>query len=147
MPYLPNLIPEKDKVIPEYFHKQSTVGAKVKAPVAVGPILLGLLFLFIAIYFIRYAGFAALFGLLALFCTGAGKRWLENAGRFRMTGAARLVIYGIILAVSVPIYLAYQHQDEVDATDRLAEHQRAAKFTADSLRADGWAGQECGRKG
>jgi len=71
--------------------------------------------------------------LLALSCSNSGKRWLEKAGRFKLTGFAQTVIYGLVILVSVPVYLAYVHQDEVDAAERLAAHGRAVRFTADSL--------------
>lgn len=131
MPYLPDLIPKDRKVIPEYFHKQPVGTQQPKADA--GAVLLGLVFLIIAVCFIRYAGFAALFGLLVISCTNGGRRWLERAGRFSLTGVARVVIYGLMILVSVPVYLGYVHQDEVDAAERAAAHARAVKFTADSL--------------
>ena len=131
MPYLPDLIPKDHKVISEYFHKQPAGRMKPKAPVS--SIFLGLGFLLTALYFIRYIGFATLFGLLALSCTNGGKHWLEKAGRFNLTGIARTAIYSLVILVSIPVYLAYAHQDEADAAERLAAHVRAARFTADSL--------------
>lgn len=131
MPYLPDLISQDQKIIPEYFHKQPINRQKPKTDV--GAILLAVLFLSIALYFIRYVGFAALFGLLALSCTNGGRRWLEKVGRFSLTGAARVVIYGAVVLVSVPVYLSYAHQDEADAAARVAAHERAVRFTADSL--------------
>lgn len=136
MPYIPDLIPKESKIVPEYFAKQSQLLPKCKAAGNTGQVLLGLLFLAVAVFNIRYVGFALLFALLAVSCTGAGKRWLESAGRFSLAGAARLVIYGIMFLVSVPVFLTYKHQDEVDAAERVVAHQQALQFTADSLKAD-----------
>jgi len=136
MPYLPDLVPKESKVIPEYFN--APYNARSTAKTATNPIsiLMGLLFLAITIYFIRYVGFAALFGLLALSCTNGGKRWLEKVGRFSLSGVARTAIYGLVILVSIAVYLAYTQQDEVDAAARVAAQARAVQFTADSLRAD-----------
>jgi hypothetical protein len=136
MPYIPDLVPKESKIIPEYFAKQSQLATKGKISSNAVQILLGLIFLGIAICFIRYLGFALLFGLLAVLCTRAGKRWLESIGRFSLTGVARLVIYGIVIVISVPVYMAYQHLDEVDEAEREVAHQHALQFTADSLRVD-----------
>jgi hypothetical protein len=132
MPYIPDLIPEHQKIIPAYFHKQPA-GLKPRSAASAGPVLLGVLFLLIAVYFIHYLGFAALFGLMALSCTNGGRRWLERKGRFSLTWGARAVIYGLVVLLSAPVYLGYVHQDKLDAAARVAAHERALRFTADSL--------------
>jgi len=132
MRYLPDLIPRDNKVIPDYF-QQRPVGLSAQAKTSAGPTLLGICFLIVALCFIRYVGFAALFGLLALSCSKGGQRWVERTGRFTLTGMARVVIYGLVMLLSVPVYLAYVQQDEVDAAERVAAHERAVRFTADSL--------------
>jgi hypothetical protein len=117
MPYIPDLIPDESKIIPEYFTKQAQA-IKPKSAPNTGQTLLGLLFLAVAVYFTRCIGFTEIFGVLAVFCTRASKRWLENVGRYSLTGIARLVSYLIIIAISIPVYHGYQHRAELAAAEQ-----------------------------
>jgi len=112
MSYLPKLIPEKSKVLPEYF-KQKSEGAKIKAEKQhLLFSIAGALFIVLACYFIKHPLVFLLFGFLAYMSFPFGKKWLEAKLSFKLTPAITLGTYLLFILGLVPMISYYQGVDK-----------------------------------
>ncbi|WP_144009378.1 tetratricopeptide repeat protein [Pedobacter nyackensis] len=62
-----------------------------------------------------------------------GKRWLENKGRFHLTGKIRLSVAAGLFFLTLPLHAYYQQVEVVAARNKELIRLTQIKFTADSL--------------
>lgn len=128
MSYLPKLIPEKSKVLPEYF-KQKSEGAKIKGEKQhLLFSIAGALFIVLACYFIKHPLVFLLFGFLAFMSFPFGKKWLEDKLSFKLSPAITLGTYLLFILGLVPMISYYHGVDKEEF--RLALIKEKAELQA-----------------
>jgi tetratricopeptide (TPR) repeat protein len=140
MPYLPKLIPEESKVLPEYFNNSSRIGGNSQQKS--NPLLwLIAIFCFIAaVAMIDRLFVAVVLASVGLICTPIGKSWLEDVGQFKLTPKIRVLFCSLLLLINFPLSIYYQHVEEVNVKLEKERIETAKRYTADSLK------QEANRK-
>jgi hypothetical protein len=135
MPYIPGLIREELKVLPEYFsEKDKTQPIRNESPVFK---VLSILFIILSLVLIKKIWIALALFCVACICTSKGKRWLESNFRFNLTDKIRVIFSCILLLLCLPLYGYYQHLDVEEAIHSQLAQQHLLKLRSDSLKADG----------
>lgn len=117
MKYIPNLIPENAKVIPEYFVSGHTIDktsfAKKFFTIA------GAIFLYLmALGSIPHPPLAILFFIMATGLLLPVHRWLERTLRFNFTSTIKAAVYGLLLLPSFMLIVNYA--DDIKVADKPA---------------------------
>ncbi|HEX8577706.1 MAG TPA: tetratricopeptide repeat protein [Flavobacterium sp.] len=115
MRYVPNLIPEKSKVLPTYF-KGDIYKATKKNPVTDTLIwILGIIFFLTALVFIKHIIMFLLFALLGFILIPPGHRLLEKKLRFKLTTKIKAIATSLLFLASLPLTTHYSAIDKEDA--------------------------------
>jgi len=108
MKYVPKLIPDHLKVLPDYF-KGSAYGSASSNKLLIILSYIGASFFFLsALATIGYPPLALLYGMLGLILLPPGHRWLERTFRFRLTPKIKTVFGVLFFVVSLPLLNNYQ---------------------------------------
>ncbi|MFB9075960.1 hypothetical protein ACFFLS_13585 [Flavobacterium procerum] len=143
MRYVPNLIPDKSKVLGHYFkgniHKPKKVSSFQNVLRWIG----GLFFMLIALSFLKHLILTLLFGLIGFMILPPGHNWLEKKFRFNLTTKIKSFSGVIIFLFSLPLLGHYDSLDKKEAQllkfkieqeEKLkAEFQKKEKIRKDSL--------------
>lgn len=141
MKYLPKLIPEKSKVLPEYFNPRPGKGKIKPEKHKLAFSIAGALFLVVAFYFIRHPLLFILLGFLSFISFPYGKKWIERKLVFKLNPSIRMGTYIAFIALLIPLSIHYKAVDK--ETDRIArlkaqQEQQARELAAkkEQLRKD-----------
>lgn len=134
MPYIPDLIPKENRVLPDYFNVHNPKGKSGKERSEPLAIIAAIVFFAAALFFYHYLFMALFLAISGFICTGPGKRSVEKAGDFKLTPKIRMLFCGMLLVLCIPLW-PYYLQVDADAEQARQETQRKAQqFTADSLK-------------
>lgn len=130
MRYVPNLIPEKSKVLPTYF-KGDIYKATKKNPIRDFVLwILGVLFLITALTFIKHPIMLLLFGVLGFILVPPGHRFLEKKLRFRLTTKIKIIAASLLFIGSLPLTNHYSAIDKQEAYKQKLIDDKNAKEKA-----------------
>lgn len=115
MKYVPNLIPEKSKVLKHYFKGNINNTKKIKPSMNILRWIGGFFFLLFALLSLRHPLLTILFGFLGFMILPFGHNWLENKFRFILTIKIKSVFAFIILMCSLPLLAHYSAVDKKEA--------------------------------
>ena len=133
MPYKPDLIPPKHRVLIDHFKAASASNSHTDKA---SPLLLvmAMLCFLVALYFYRYVAIAALLAVAGSLLTAAGKKWIEQRGRFILTSKIRTGTCVVLGLLCIPFYTYYQRADATAFQEAKVAKIKAERFSADSLR-------------
>lgn len=119
--YVPNLIPEKHRVIASYFIKQANKPATTSNKVLqiLSTILSVLLFMMAVPYLFLHFWLGCLFGVLGFLFLPYGHRWIEKNLRFKLTGKVKT---GLVVPLFIALGVLGNHYGEID--QRIALEQQ-----------------------
>lgn len=115
MRYVPNLIPEKSKVLPAYFKGDIYKSAKKNPIRDIAFWILGVIFFITALTFIKHPIMFLLFGFLGFILIPPGHRFIEKKFRFRLTPKIKTIATSLLFVGSLPLtnhYSAIDKQEE-----------------------------------
>lgn len=127
MRYVPNLIPESSKVLPDYF-KGNIYDFTKKNPTRETILwIVGLIFLLLAVVSIRHPLMTLIFGFIGLLFTPTGKRFIERKLNFRLTPKIKTITVLALFIGSLPLANHYSKIDNKIAYEQKLLHEKAAK--------------------
>jgi len=116
MRYVPNLIPEKSKVLPEYFTGKSKYKIK-KSPVNVIVFwILSILLLILGLVYFKHLLITLIFGSLGFIINPIGQSYIESSLKFILTPFLKAIVgvFFIVLAIStINFYKNVDYQAEL----------------------------------
>lgn len=115
MRYVPNLIPEKSKVLKDYFKDESNKSHQLNSNQKALGWIFGILFLLIALIYIVHPILSILFGLLGFILIPLGHRLIEQKLNFRLTNKLKLVFCTVLFISSIPLARHYKDIDKQEA--------------------------------
>jgi len=130
MRYVPNLLPQPSKVLPDYFRGSIYKPAKRNTFVAIILWLLGIFFLLSALAYLNHPLQFLVFGLLGFILIPPGHRFLERMLRFRLTPKIKTITTSALFIGSLPLV---DHYNEINRQQVLLQKQldeKAAKEKA-----------------
>jgi tetratricopeptide (TPR) repeat protein len=115
MRYVPNLIPEKSKVLPTYFKGDIYKSAKKNLIRDIAFWILAVIFFITALTFIKHPIMFLLFGFLGFILIPPGHRFLEKKLRFRLTPKIKTIATSLLFVGSLPLTNHYSAIDKEEA--------------------------------
>lgn len=130
MRYVPNLIPDSSKVLPDYF--KGNIYKTTKQHQAKNTIfwIIGLFFIFTAIGFIRHPIISLLFGAIGLILIPSGQEFIERKLKFSITLKIKTIAVAILCICAFPLVKYYSKIDKIAANEQKIANQKAAKEKA-----------------
>lgn len=136
MPFVPDLIPEDKRVLPEYFDPSRIEKTATGPKTPVMNTVLAVLLFGAGAWSYQHPGILVLLFFAGLICTGKGGRFVEKAGRFSLTNPVRAILFALLLVIYIPLYFYYDGQDQAQLAYARQKAKNAARYSADSLKAD-----------
>ncbi|TBO44260.1 tol-pal system YbgF family protein [Pedobacter kyonggii] len=124
--YIPDLIPQPAKVLPDYFNtKKNDPNKKPKktGKEIIDTIIFIVLLIFAAVY-IPHPVISLVLGFAALVTLPSGRSWLEHKLRFSLTKRIRLGSYILAGITLIPLLVHYHHADILAEKQRIADLAR-----------------------
>ena len=133
MRYVPNLIPDSVKVLPDYFKGDSYDFKQDNTALTVLSYIGTTCFFILAVLFIKHPYWTVLFGLLGFFILPQGHNLIEKTFRFRFTTKIKSVFCGLLFIGSIPLTIHYNETDKQEEKQlRIQqEKERQEKIEAD----------------
>lgn len=125
MRYVPNLIPDHARVLPNYFKgdpytsRSSNIFMQSLSYIGAAFFLLG------ALAFLKHPIVTLLLGSIGLLLLPQGQHWLERKGRFRLKGKAKAVIGGALFLIATPFINHYSEADAREALELQVQEEKA----------------------
>jgi len=130
MRYVPNLIPDSSKVLPEYF-KGDIYKASTKNPTRDTIFwILGIIFFICALASLKHPLLSLFFALLGFILVPSGHRFIEKKFRFRMTPKIKAVVTSALFIGSFPLSNHYSDVDKQEAYQQKLVDEKVAKEKA-----------------
>ncbi|WP_264537942.1 tetratricopeptide repeat protein [Flavobacterium sp. N1736] len=143
MRYIPNLIPEKSKVLPHYFIENIILKKKSNPFLFFLKWFIGILFLLFALLYLKHPIISLIFGFIGFIILPFGHNWLEKKFRFSLTTKIKSVFVCVVLLFFLPLLGHYNSVDKKEAYllklklekegKERAEFERFEKIRNDSL--------------
>ncbi|MFT4154285.1 tetratricopeptide repeat protein [Parafilimonas sp.] len=130
MRYVPNLIPDNSKVLPDYFKGDVYEVTKKNAARDVIMWLLGAVFFLSALAFIKHPLMLLLFGLIGFILVPPGHKFLEKKLHFRLTPKIKTIAVGGLFLGSIPVFSHYAEIDKQETYQQKLLDEKAAKEKA-----------------
>lgn len=130
MRYVPNIIPEKSKVLPDYFK------GHIYKPTKKNPVrdilfwVIGVFFLIGALVSLKHPLMFLLFGLLGFILIPPGHRFLERKLKFRLTNKIKAIATSALFIGSMPLTSHYTEVDKQEAYQQKLADEKIAKEKA-----------------
>lgn len=121
MRYIPNLIPEKSKVLTDYFKVSTQPKKNTTSFQSFLLWIVGVLFFLFALASLKHPILTILFGFIGFILIPPGRNWIEKKYRFRFTTKIKSILSCGIFLFSVPIVAHY------DTIDKQEEKQLKLK--------------------
>ena len=134
MRFVPNLIPEQSRVLPDYF-KGNLYETSKKNPVT--NVLLwvsGVSFFLAALLSVTHLWLLLLFGTIGFILIPPGCRFIERKLRFRLTSKIRVMACVSLFLASLPLTSYYSHIDQQIVQQQKLLDERVAEEKAIALR-------------
>ena len=130
MRYVPNLIPEKSKVLPTYFKGDiyNTTEKNLLRDIVLW--ILGVIFFITALIFIKHPIVFLLFGILGFILIPSGHRFLEKKLRFRLTPKIKVITTSLLFVGSSLLTIHYSKIDKQGAYEQKLVDDKNAKEKA-----------------
>ncbi|MFT3947891.1 MAG: DUF3761 domain-containing protein [Agriterribacter sp.] len=130
MRYVPNLIPDSSKVLPDYF-KGNIYKSTTKNPTRDTIFwILGVIFFLCALVWLKHPLLSLFFALLGFVLIPPGHRFLEKKLRFRMTPKIKAVAASALFIGSLPLSSHYSDVDRQEAYQQKLVDEKVAKEKA-----------------
>lgn len=130
MRYVPNLIPDSSRVLPDYFEGNIYKVAE-KNPIRDTIFwIIGILFFIAALVSFRHPIMILFFGLIGLILAPHGKQFLEQKLRFRLTPKIRMIATLALFIGAVPLKSHYADVDKKIAYEQKLTDEKAAQEKA-----------------
>ncbi len=127
MRYVPGLIPEKARVLPEYFKGNIYKTAKDNPVKLVFMWTGGIILILSALTYIKHPLLLVLFGWTGVIIIPPGHDWIERKWRFRFTGRIKAIFCTSLFLIALPLMIRYFRQDaELLVRQRLFDEKVAA---------------------
>ena len=133
MRYLPNLIPDSAKVLPDYFKGDSYDFKQSNTATTIFSYIGAVCFFIIAVAIIKHPYLTILFATLGFLFLPQGHKWIERTCRFRLTTKIKSVFCGALLIGSIPLTLHYHELDRQETQQEKIqqEKEQQAKIEAE----------------
>lgn len=112
MSYIPNLIPDKHRILKDYFNESAPEPSNSNDPIRVISWVLGIIFFLAAIVFIKHPLLALLFGLIGFIIIPPGHRLVEDKLRFKLTSKLKVGLCSALFIASLPAVSHYNNLDK-----------------------------------
>lgn len=130
MRYVPNLIPDSSKVLPDYFKGNIYTATKKNSARDFLMWVLGIFFFVGAIVFIKHPILLLLFALTGFILIPPGQKFLEKKLRFRLTPKIKTIAASALFVGSLPLTNHYQEVDRQEAYQQKLLDEKIAKEKA-----------------
>jgi len=127
MRYVPNLIPDKSKVLRDYFKGHIYEPRQPNQLLTVLSWIFGIFFLIGALVSISHPLLTLVFGLLGFILLPPGHRWLERKLRFRLTTKVKSILVAAIIISAMPLTSHYNSIDKQEALNLKQKTEQEAK--------------------
>lgn len=115
MKYVSNLIPEKSRVLENYFKGSLYKNKKVNPKQNFFRWFGGLFFVLLALLFLKHPLITLLLGFIGFMILPPGHNWIEKKFRFCFTGKIKFSFAFVILLFSIPLFGHYNSVDKREA--------------------------------
>jgi tetratricopeptide (TPR) repeat protein len=130
MRYVPNLIPEKSKVLPDYFKGDLYAATKKNLWRDILLWILGISFFLAALVSIAHLWLLLLFGITGFILIPPGHKFIERKLHFRLTSKIKTVACAALFIPSLPLSSHYSQLDKQIAQQQKLVDEQAAKEKA-----------------
>lgn len=130
MTYIPNLIPEKSRVLPDYFKGERYEATGKNIHNATLMWTLGIPFLLVALASIKHPILFVALGFAGFVLIPPGHRFLEHKFRFRLTSKIKALTCGILFILALPLAVHYADVDKQIALQQQLLKEQTAKEEA-----------------
>jgi len=127
MRYVPNLIPDKSKVLRDYFKGDIYETRQPNQLLTVLSWVFGVFFLIGALVSISHPLLTLVFGLLGFILLPPGHRWIERKLRFRLTTKVKSILVAAIFISAMPLTSHYNGIDKNEALQLKQKTEQEAK--------------------
>lgn len=133
MRYVPNLIPDKSKVLRDYFKGDIYAEREPNQTLTALSWILGVVSFICAITFITHPALSFVFALLGFILIPPGHRWIERQLRFRFTTKVKSIVCAALFITAMPMTSHYKDIDnQLDNQLKLkAEQEQKDKIEAE----------------
>lgn len=136
MRYVPNLIPQTSKVLPDYFKGDVYHPRQESNLLNVIGWILGILFLIGAVVSIKHPVMTLLFGLLGFMLLPPGHRWIEKKLRFRFKTKIKSVAVAGLFIAAIPLTSHYSAIDKREAYEQQLREEKEKQEKLEAERRD-----------
>lgn len=130
MRYVPNLIPDSSKVLPEYFKGDIYKATKRKPLADIILWIIGVSFLIGALVSISHPVMTLIFGLIGFILIPPGHRFIERKLQFRLTPKIKTITTAALFIGAMPLTSHYAEIDKQIAYQQKLADEKAAKEKA-----------------
>ncbi len=130
MKYVPNLIPDNSKVLPDYFKGDIYKATKTSVARHALMWILGVFFFLSALAFIGHPLMFLMFGLIGFILIPPGHLFLEKKLRFRLTGKIKIIATSVLFIATLPLTSHYSEIDKQEAYQQKLVDEKVAKEKA-----------------
>ena len=133
MRYLPNLIPDNAKVLPDYFKGDTYDFQEDNSTIKIFSYIGAVCFFVLAVAFIKHPYLTLLFGATGFLILPQGHKLIERTFKFRFTTKIKSAFCGALLIGSFPSTLHYNELDKQEAQQEKIqqEKEQQAKIVAE----------------
>ncbi len=124
MRYVPNLIPEKSKVIPEYFTEKSNHKIKKRPLKVILFWILSILLLMFGLGHFKHPLITLIFGSLGFIINPIGQSFIENSLKFKYTPFIRVIVSVLFIGGAIPTINFYKSIDLQEAYSQKIEKEK-----------------------
>ncbi len=130
MRYVPNLIPDSSKVLPDYFKGDIYTATKKNPLVDTLLWIIGVFFLIGALVSIGHPAMTLIFGLIGFILIPPGHRFIERKLQFRLTPKIKAITTAALFIGAMPLTSHYADIDKQIAYQQKLSDEKAAKEKA-----------------
>lgn len=130
MRYVPDLIPDSSKILPDYFKGNIYKASKKNSVRDTIFWVIGIIFLVGALVSIKHPLMTLIFGLISLIIIPPGHQFIERKLRFRLTPKIKAIAASALFIGSVPLTSHYSDVDQKIAYEQKLADEKAAKEKA-----------------
>lgn len=130
MRYVPNLIPQKSKVLPNYFKGNIYTSSKMNPFTNTILWIFGVFFLIIALSYLKHPILFLMFGVLGFVLIPQGHSFIERKLKFRITNKIKTITTITLLISSLPLVSHYFEVDKQEVYHQKLIEEKNAKEKA-----------------
>lgn len=133
MGYVPDLIPKRNKVLPDYFKGNHYTYSRKNPLTTILGYIGALFFVLSALAYISAPAVAVLFGTVAFILLPPGHYLIEKKLRFKFTPLIKLCTCALLVIIALPFIDSYSKAENIAATEKAkqAEKDREQQLVAE----------------